>query len=315
MKHFKIISNGVKKTHIVKPIFIIGSGRSGTTILYNLLSVHPELCWFSNYTDILPRLPYLAVIHNVLDLPFVGEKMKKSILKKKPAKLAILPDEAQKIYHNYCKFEHRKKTTEHDLTGDIEYRLKKTISIHLKSTGKKRFLSKQTANTQRIRIIHKMFPDAYFIHGIRDGRAVANSLYHVKFWNNMDIWWLGEKPSAWKKAGKEPIELCGLHWKKNLEEIFINKHLFENRYIEVKYEDLARSTKKTIKKIAEFCELSYPKRFNDMIPSSLQIMNYKWTKELSNYEINVLNNKLKDFLEKLGYKTQSPQVGTWEKAN
>jgi len=42
---------------IYKPIFIIGVPRSGTTLLYNIMSNHSELAWFSQndisnlYTD------------------------------------------------------------------------------------------------------------------------------------------------------------------------------------------------------------------------------------------------------------------------
>jgi len=31
----------------VKPIFLVGLGRSGTTVLYNLIANHQELCWIS----------------------------------------------------------------------------------------------------------------------------------------------------------------------------------------------------------------------------------------------------------------------------
>jgi len=33
---------------ILKPIFIIGVPRSGTTILYRTLCLHPDVAWFSH---------------------------------------------------------------------------------------------------------------------------------------------------------------------------------------------------------------------------------------------------------------------------
>ena len=81
-----------------------------------------------------------------------------------------------------------------------------------------------------------MFSDAYYIHIIRDGRAVADSMLNVSWWNDTDIWWLGAKPSEWEKKGKSAIELCGLYWKTDVEEILENKYLFENRYLELRYE-------------------------------------------------------------------------------
>ena len=61
---------------IKKPIFIIGSGRSGTTILYRLLCLHPDLCWFSNYSNRFPYLPVLSSIQRLQDLPYFGGKIK-----------------------------------------------------------------------------------------------------------------------------------------------------------------------------------------------------------------------------------------------
>ena len=41
------------------PLFIVGCGRSGTTIVYELLCEHPDLAWFSNYAERWPALPQL----------------------------------------------------------------------------------------------------------------------------------------------------------------------------------------------------------------------------------------------------------------
>jgi hypothetical protein len=288
---------------IDKPIFIIGSGRSGTTILYKLLSVHPDLCWFSTYSNLIPKHPNISVLHRIFDIPVIGKQMKKSITNNKKISIPIpKPAEGDNIYHSYCGFIHSYKTTEHDFNQKNEEKFKKIIIKHLKATGKSRFLSKQTANNQRIRLINKMFPNAFYIHIIRDGRAVANSLFHVKWWNDTDIWWLGKKPSEMSNNGRNPIELCGLHWKKDTEEILKNKYLFEDRYLEIKYENLVKNTKKIIHQITDFCKLSWPYEFEETIPSELPNMDYKWQKKLNDNQKEVLYKILKDSLKKYGYK-------------
>jgi hypothetical protein len=286
---------------INKPIFIIGSGRSGTTILFKLLSIHPDVCWFSNYMDMSPKHSIFAILNRSLDFPVIGTWIKKSIITRKPLVVFPQPVEAGNIYHSYCGFAHSKKTTELDLTLEMENKFKNIIKNLLMYTKKSRFLSKQTANNQRIRIIQKLFPDAYYIHIIRDGRAVANSFFHVVWWENMEIWWLGYTPKKWVKKGKYPIELCGLHWKHNIEEILKNKHLFDNRYIEIQYEELVENTKNCINKITEFCELSWPNRYKRIIPDKLFTMNYKWKKELSKKQKEILTKILNKELKKFGY--------------
>ena len=284
---------------IKKPIFIVGAGRSGTTVFYNFLSTHPEVCWFSNYSDRFVNVNLMPFLHRIFDLSFVGTMAKKGIISK--SKLCIKPTEAGHIYHDYCGFKHTIKTTENDLNVEIEKKFKNLIKRHLYLTGKKRFLNKQTANNQRIRLIDKMFNDAYYIHIIRDGRAVANSLLNVGWWNNTNIWWLGEKASEWEKKRMPAIELCGLHWKRDVEEILENKSLFEDRYIEVRYEEFIVDVRGTMKRITNFCELSKSECFSKMLPQTLRNMNYKWKDDLTKEQRNILDRTLKPFLNQLGY--------------
>jgi len=287
--------------NINKPIFIIGSGRSGTTILYKLLSTHPNVCWFSNYINIFPKCSYINIFNRTLDVPFLGPRFKKSIMGRKTWAIIPRPVEADYLYHKYCRFEELKKTTEENFSLELENKFKNIIKNLLVYTKKSRFLSKQTANTQRIRLINKMFPDAYYIHIIRDGRAVANSLINVSWWEDMNIWWLGYSPRKWEEMGKDPIKLCGLHWKHNLEEILKNKYLFEDRYIELRYEELIQNTRNTLYRITDFCKLSWPDNYKKIIPKKLFNMNYKWKKQLTKKQIEVLNETLSKELNNLGY--------------
>lgn len=285
---------------IDKPIFIIGSGRSGTTVFYNHLALHPEICWFSNYSNRFLNIKFIPLMHRLLDLPFAGTRLKKEIISKR--KFFIKPSEAGHIYHDYCGFRHSVKTTESDFDFSTENLFKDVIRRHLVLSGKKRFLSKQTANTQRIRLINKIFNDAYYIHIIRDGRAVANSLVNVDWGKETVIWWTGEKACEWERKGGEIIELCGLRWANNVREILDNKYLFENRYIEVKYEDFVLDVKGIMSKIADFCELGKSKHFFDLLPETLPDMNIKWKEGLTETQKAILENILRPFLDQLGYK-------------
>jgi len=285
---------------INKPIFIIGSGRSGTTVFYNILSVHPEVCWFSNYSKKFLNVKLIPMMHRVLDLPFAGNYLKTGIISNR--KYFIQPREAGRIYHDYCGFVHAIKTTESDLNFATEKKFKDLIQKHLFLTGKKRFLTKQTTNTQRIRLINTMFRDAYYIHVIRDGRAVANSFLNVSWRRDTDIWWTGEKAYKWEEKGGEVIELCGLRWKNNVNEILNNKHLFENRYIEIKYEDFVSDVKGAMKRVLDFCELSHSKAFFDLLPQALPNRNSQWAENLTVNQKNLLNELLESSLSELGYK-------------
>ena len=292
---------------IDRPIFIIGSGRSGTTILYELLSIHPEVCWFANYNDLIPLFRTFPVFHRVLDLPLIGDWFKKRLISSKKTRFRIRPVEGDYIYHTYCGFEENRKTTEEDLTEEQSTKFKEVIKKYLRLTGKKRFINKQISNNQRLRLINAMFPNAYYIHILRDGRAVTSSLFHVDWWQEIIIWWYGHGAAEWERQGKDPIELCCQHWMNDVREIFINQPLFADRYMEIGYEDLTKDVHTTIQRIIEFTGLRQSRHFMELLPQTLPNMDHKWEKQLTEDQKRVVNSTLKDFMAELAVRKSNPK--------
>ncbi len=52
-------------------IVIHGPGRSGTTLLNQILSLHPALAWISGYVNRFPSLPALAILNRVVEVPLI----------------------------------------------------------------------------------------------------------------------------------------------------------------------------------------------------------------------------------------------------
>lgn len=291
--------------NIDRPIFILGNIRSGTTILYNLLSLHPDVCWFSNHSDRLPWTFGLPLSHRLLDVPFFRRRQAAAIAENrrmfKRGNFVPWPDEGDRIYHDYAGFGRTRDGVETNLTDEMERQLTAKIREHLDLAGKRRFLSKQTANNRRISLIARMFPDARYIHVIRDGRAVANSTIRVPWWNDTPIWWLGGTAGEWEARGKEPIELCGLYWQRTLEEIFRNKELLGGQYREVRYESLVADVHPVIEEILAECDLRRDDKYLNSLPRALPDMNKKWRDQLDGGQQESLQRAIGGFLEGLGY--------------
>lgn len=285
--------------NIDRPIFIIGSGRSGTTILYELLSTHPDVCWFANYNEYFPVLQHFPILHRLLDLPVLGPHLKRCIIDPKRSRLRIRPEEGDRIYHRYCGFEENRKTTEADRTPELEGKFKGIIDRYLAVTGKKRFLSKQISNNQRLRLIDALFPDARYIHIIRDGRAVASSLYHVEWWKDITIWWYGRGAEDWEREGKDPIELCAVHWMRDVQEILENRPQMGDRYFELRYEELTQDVHGVLQRIVDFAGLDAAPAFFDLLPATLPNMDYKWEKLLTEAQKAIVNATVSGFMEEL----------------
>lgn len=282
-------------------IFIIGESRSGKTLIGNLIAIHKNTYWFSNITNKFVDFPILSLIHRLRDLPIVGDKIKKNIINNNGFKFLPRPSEGDNIYHSFCRFEHSRWTTEENLTKHQSTTFTKIIKSHQRFTQRSCFINDQSANIQRIRQIVKIFPKAKFIHVIRDGRAVANEMLQTKWWRNNDIWWLGSKPDAWDKYGREPVVLCGLDWKKCINTIFDHLDLFKDRYLEIRYEDLTENPKKTLMKTFKFCGLDWYEEYSKYIPAKITNKNSNIYNDLTQTQIDELNYELGDLLSYLKY--------------
>lgn len=277
-----------------KPIFIIGSGRSGTTILYELLSAHPDLAWITNLTDTYPTLPFLSLLSNG-PLKRINGYFGPS-------------GEAINVY-DYCGitrpiYDEKRALRASDLTSTMESRLRGIIVSHLKYMNKKRFVSKNTLNVARISFLRDVFPDAKFIHIVRNACAVASSLSRVAWWEGLNIWWCGKTPKQWVSEGGDPFELCARHWCRQVSEVVSQKaQISKENFYEIKYEELASNKLSTINKIARYLELDYTEHYNEIV-SSIFVSSKsidKWADEISSKDQETIKFHAKSMMKYYGY--------------
>jgi hypothetical protein len=62
----------VKKKAIDRPIFVIGMDRSGTSVISEIMSLHGDLGWISNYNHRFRQLPQLSLLNRITQIPHVG---------------------------------------------------------------------------------------------------------------------------------------------------------------------------------------------------------------------------------------------------
>lgn len=296
---------------IKKPIFFIGAPRSGTTILFEAFAVHEELAWFSNFMNKFPNWPYTALLSRLSIGGFRGAK-KQGNRRIQLRNLIPFPAECYPVWEKCCGSEFltdfliNNKAHENKRKNTIEY-----VATVLKFQGKRRFATKLTGPS-RIGYIRSIFPDAKFIHIIRDGRAVVNSLFHVDFWlKNRGLskpWWHGgltdEDTAVWKQRGKSPAALAALQWRRIIiwarEEA---RSLGNEQYIEVKYEDFIEQPNLVITQMFKFGCLSNSLQAHRYIKkkSGLKSNNYKYSRQMKKEDISIINEVAGDILSALGY--------------
>lgn len=261
-----------------KPIFIMGCPRSGTTIAMQVMAAHRELAWISNYLNRFPRHPGLSVMNRIYSLLWFGRRAYRHATQETgllPRRLRRFVPQPVEPWNFWCshisKFQWERggavpprSTTAADITREEIDDIRSTVRTVLVAQGKRRFLSKYT-DFPRMTHLSQAFPDARFVHILRDGRAVAAS-YHEEMrsgrfgtWNERE-WWVRGWPAEWRREWQErfgtPLTFAAFQWKFFVDEIVRDaKHVSSEQYLEVRYKDMIASPFATFNRILDFCEL------------------------------------------------------------
>ena len=171
---------------------------------------------------------------------------------------------------------------EKDATLFDQRRLRVLFGLSTRLRRKSRFLNKHPQNSLRIGFIKSIFPDAKFIHLIRDGAATAYSNYaqvlRDQYRQRVSFGYF-PKPEAWRTYTDLPlIEQFAHQWVDVITHIrsTISSMGFGRDYIEVRYEEFCHDPHGILRTVDKFCELSPVKRNYERIPTSFEARNGKW---------------------------------------
>lgn len=292
-------------------IFLLGAGRSGTTLLYKLLSVHRSVAYLSNYQNRYPNWPSLAYLQFVLN-QFPEYKLKSWFTKQGGAyfnerrlwmhSIVPTPSEAESVYAS-CGVPLIPVDGYIPQPQVVECLQNKFEYIRQISRGKI-LLSKRTANNYRIPILNQIFPDAKYIHLVRDGRAVAYSLLRVAWWNDHVLYWAGKTPRQMIAAGFNPLELAAREWVEEMQSLEQGIALIQSsRMLEVRYDELLRDPRGQLQRILDFMEVTTHTDtvFWNIIESlHLAPKQEAWTRDWTELESNLVLALQGDTLQRWG---------------
>jgi hypothetical protein len=243
------------------PLFIVGAPRSGTSLLYKLLCLHPEAAWISNWSRRAPAVPAMAALNRLVRRPsdlrrsvwFGADGANAYVYGRRRAareRLYPMPVEGEPVYRR-CGVgqgpgsDRQASCLRHRFAGLRRW------------SGGRVLVSKRIANNQRIPFLATAFPDARFVHLIRDGRAVAYSLSRVDWWEDEVVWWYGDTPRRWRERGGDPWELVATHWIRELASIQEGLGaVAAERQLELRYEALVGDPAALVTRVARFAGLA-----------------------------------------------------------
>ena len=278
----------------VKPILIIGAPGSGTTLLYQTLCAHRDLAYITHNMLRAGLRKHGRLVGDRREALFILH----NLIHRDPA--STLPHEADAFWMTY--FGYYDYRTENDYTEEMAVYFRKKVTQVQDLWDRPRFVNKNLQNSFRVKLLNLVFPDAKFIHIIRDGRAVAFSLLNKKdLGATSPILLVGFKDILEDKYQHKRSELYnhGLAWAEYVTKAREASAVAKGRYYEVRYENLVREPYEELRNIIDFCELEWYNKFEEQIPHT-QNMNEKWRQKATKDQRRDLEESTYDLRRTLG---------------
>jgi len=259
------VGEAVRAGGAAGPLFLVGVPRSGTTLIYKLLCLHPDAAYISNWMRTAPAVPALALANRLTPrfadtrrTTWFGADRANAYVNGEPMawrkQLFPRPVEGEPFYRS-CGIAVPDSAGRPDM-GRLQ-RLPGMLGAVCRYGGGRVFVSKYLANNHHIPALAELFPSARFVSIVRDGRAVACSLSRVHWWPDLTVWWYGGTPGRWQAEGRDPWELCARHWVREL--AVLEQGLAAvpaARRLEIRYEALVAEPVATMRQLAAFAGLA-----------------------------------------------------------
>lgn len=238
-----------------RPVFIVGAPRSGTTLLYQIITQAWQFSYFSEYAANIPWAAVTVTRNKIQEFDKDNNNFDSSYGHPEGN---FAPGEAGRFWNRWFPTEKRHGYSYVDdkfLNPQQKQIIYQTVA-NLEHLIGAPFINKNVKNCVRIRALNDVFPQALFIHIERNMNENAASILQMrkKKTGNVDKW-LGVMPKniddLLQLGGHEQI-IAQLHFlKKNIVE---DINALNCNYFHIQYESLCNEPNKVLNQLTAFFE-------------------------------------------------------------
>lgn len=238
--------------------FIIGPARSGTSLVYKCVSLHPDAAYLTNWQARYPATPAWSATTRLAsslrrrrrEVWFAGGDAYVYGRRRSWTERAFpMPVEGESVY----------RAAGIGAPGGLAPRdvdpgvaLPQSFRRMRQMAGGSVLVSKRISNNLRIPQLNEAIPEARYVIVIRDGRAVARSLSQVDWWRDSYVWWCDGTPATWESSGGDPWEICARNWVEELRAIKVGVQVLDPaQVLTIRYEDMIGNPIETLESVVD----------------------------------------------------------------
>ncbi|MBL8898484.1 MAG: sulfotransferase [Planctomycetes bacterium] len=247
---------------IDRPIFIVGPHRSGTTLLYGMLSKHPALGYLNRANHRFPGLPGFAHLLTRLGAPDD-------------------PQEAQHVWDKLWTLPDDRMDAS-AVTDAQRAFYPALVERVLRLRKRARFLAKYPRLSLRLGWLDALFPGCYFLHVVRDWRAVLRSTIERKVKREKrGGGWFGVRIPTWREDEALPPDASSARiFAYVTRELEAARARYPGRLLRVRYDEICADVEGQMKALCASMGLECTPSFLAGLPRDLKCADYKWRDHL-----------------------------------
>jgi hypothetical protein len=247
---------------MTRPVFVIGTGRCGSTLVHEVLARHELTGFVTNLDDL--KLGRSSAWQNRVWRHLPAEVTRKGGTRFAPSEgYRVLAREVGPILVDPVR-----DLTARDATPWLRERMVTFVGDRSRRLAAPVFLHKFTG-WPRTGFLRACFPDALFIEVVRDGRAVANSWLQMPWWRGHrgpENWHFGPLPAdlqrLWEERDRSFPVLAALAWRQLMASYDeARSEVPADRWHRIRYEDLVESPRVVLTELLDTMGLTWTESF------------------------------------------------------
>ncbi len=258
---------------IEKPVVIIAAPRSGTTLLWSMLSSSDELWSLYNESRFIFRKFYASHERSFDDDALSPDDCDDSAIEDFRKNFYAYAFNNKYLGYGLQKIIRKNKSLKF-LEGAVT---RSNVAVKNLIYPKHRLVEKTPRNAFKVALMNKIFPDAKFIYIHRRGESNISSL--IEGWRNrsgsgprlpaltkeLNIkgyegdTWRFVLPPGWQDYSEKNLEdVCAYQWlKSNQEAISALREIPKERVLTLSYEDFTTKTQAQMERVTKFAEIEF----------------------------------------------------------